>query len=250
MGSVRLTSSQGASFRWRFMGSPSLLKQLRPLDIRVLAVGVHVDQREARSVILRLDGYNVLILFRADFQFDIAAARSLTGQFMRAVIGPFDVRVQFKMAGVALEHLPVFLQLILVVSDELGRGVLGLILQGDNLQAEAEARNVHVGTLVVAIGIVLLQTGAGINRQPHVRDLGALADVDAANRCVDVDLLVFSVLLLLYVHAAGRQEQSRQGGETESQRADETKPSSAHADILLLTTLRRTFQASAALRNI
>src|ERR1700724_3951313 len=124
MGSVRLTSTQGASFRWRFMGSPSSLKQLRPLDIRVLAVGMHVDQRKARPVILGLDGYDVLILFGADFQFDIAAARSLTGQFMRAVIRPFDVRVHFKMAGVGLEHLPVFFSLILVGSDGICRGGL------------------------------------------------------------------------------------------------------------------------------
>src|SRR5579864_4879662 len=71
-------------------------------DLRVLAVGAHVNEREARSLALRLYSDNVLVLVGADFQFDLVAARSPAGQFMRIVVPALRVLIPIKMAGVAL----------------------------------------------------------------------------------------------------------------------------------------------------
>ena len=58
---------------------------------------------------------------------------------MRSVIRTFDIRIHVEMAGMALEHLAVLLQLILVVGDELVRGVVRPVFQRDHFQPEAEA---------------------------------------------------------------------------------------------------------------
>ncbi len=59
----------------------------RALDVRILAVGAHINQREARSLTFRLDGYNVLIIFLAHFEFDVVAVLAFASQFVRIVLG-------------------------------------------------------------------------------------------------------------------------------------------------------------------
>src|ERR1035438_9080409 len=152
---------------------------------------------------------------------------------MRSVIRALHVRIHIKMAGMALEHLAVFLELIFVEVDELGGGVVRLILQGNHLQPEAKALDVHVGALVFAIGLFLPQAGPRIDRKAHVSLVGAFAHMNTADGRVDVDLLVFPVLLLLHVHAASGQEQSGKGREPYSERAYDLRSSSAHVETLL-----------------
>jgi hypothetical protein len=49
------------------------------LNIRILAVRAHVDQRKARALALRFYGDNMLVVFPADFEFDVAAVISFAG---------------------------------------------------------------------------------------------------------------------------------------------------------------------------
>ena len=96
----------------------------------------------------------------------------------------------------ALEHVPVLFELVFVVGDSLGRGIAGLVFQGNDFHPEAEAADIYVGALIFAIGPSLLQPRARIDRQSNIGYIGALTYVDAADRSVDIDLLVFPVLLL------------------------------------------------------
>src|ERR1700678_3593918 len=50
-----------------------------PLDFRILAVSAHVDQGEARSFSLLLDGHDVLIVLLADLELDVVAAAAFAG---------------------------------------------------------------------------------------------------------------------------------------------------------------------------
>src|SRR5258708_34645827 len=88
------------------------------LDVRLFAVSAYVNQRETGSFSIGLDGYDVLVLFRADFEFDITAVRAFARQFMGMMVRLLDIGVHVKMGGVALKHLAILLQFVLVVGNQ------------------------------------------------------------------------------------------------------------------------------------
>src|SRR5208283_1801183 len=130
-------------------------------NIRIFAVGSHVDEREARPLALRLDGHNVLVVLPSGFEFDVVAARAFAGQIVRAILGVMrsHIDVPFSFGSVALQHIAILLQLIFVERQNLGRSVVGLILEGHDFDAKAEARDVDIRAVVAAVGILLFQSG-------------------------------------------------------------------------------------------
>src|SRR5271170_6932535 len=111
------------------------------------------------------------------------------------------------LAGTALNDGSEFLQLILVERQHFLRGILRLVLKGNDFHSEKAARNVDVGTLAVAVLFLLFEARARIHRQPGVADIGVLVDMDAADRSLDVHFVLASVLAVVYVDFAGQQRE-------------------------------------------
>src|ERR1700688_1829020 len=139
------------------------------------------------------------------------------------------------MTRMAFEYMPILLKLVPIKGNQLGRGVVGFIFQSNDFQLEPEARDIHIGTFVLAAGIFLLQTRSGIHSQSNIGDVGSFAHMNAPDRRVDIDLLIFSVLRFLHVDAASWQQQSCERRRyTDRERTSDLKFVSAHVQSLRL----------------
>src|SRR5690348_5835416 len=90
--------------------------KLKTLDGSFFPAGSHIHQREIRSLLLRLDGDNMLIALRACLELDcLAGVVALAFQFIRIAAMVVIARVTRSMRSVALQDLTELLQLVLVI---------------------------------------------------------------------------------------------------------------------------------------
>src|SRR5579871_490071 len=105
-----------------------------------LAVGVHVNQRKTGALSVGLDRYNVLVVLGTDFQLGILAARTVTSQFPRTMIGIFRFGLHPEVSRTVTDQdLPILPELVVVKRHQLRGRIVGLILQSDHSQAEPKS---------------------------------------------------------------------------------------------------------------
>ena len=157
----------------------------------------------------------MFVVFRTHLQFHVLSAVVAFAlelfRLMGIMLAGVHVHIAAVSAGVAFEHAAVFLQLILVIGDEFRRRVIGFIFDSHHLQAEAQGGEVDVGALFFPVLSFLLHPCSGINRKADVADVGALADVDAAKRSLDVHFLFLAAFVLSYIDTAGGQDEQGSG---------------------------------------
>src|SRR5271170_983590 len=95
--------------------------RLMLLDIAFLAAESYSHEGEIRSLAFGINGHHALVIFGAGFQFDgVAAVVAIALQVagcVRIVVVEIHAVVVVPAATAALQHVAVFLQLVLVVSD-------------------------------------------------------------------------------------------------------------------------------------
>src|SRR5215831_9359080 len=107
-----------------------------------------------------------------------------------------------------LDHVPILLELLAVEGDKLVRRVVGLIFLCNYFQTQIRARDLNVGTLLVLC--ILLCTCSRIDGKPKISGINSFADMNSADRRVDVDTLVLLVRILLDIDlACGQQTENR-----------------------------------------
>src|SRR4029077_13719852 len=138
-----------------------------------------------------LDRHHVLIVLRADFQFDnitviVAVALQFFGFGGVVFVG---VYVDPSPAGrrAAFEHLAVFLQLVPIVSNQFARGIVGVVAGNQQLHAEGLGQNCEVRAAFVFLG--MLRSRARIKRQPDLAGVSIVAHMKIAHRTANI--LVF-----------------------------------------------------------
>ena len=74
----------------------------------------------------------------------------------------------------ALQHIAVFFELVLVVRDELLRRIVRQVFDGHNLEPEQTAGDIDVGAVVMVVVASSLPARAGVDREADVADVCSL----------------------------------------------------------------------------
>src|ERR1700733_556084 len=116
------------------------------LDVALLAAESHPDDGEVGAFAFGIDGNDVLVVIGAGLQFyRLATVVRIALEITSDDVALFstnhgDIVVDLETPAVALQHVAVFLELVLVESDDFARRIVRLVLEGDNFQAIAERR--------------------------------------------------------------------------------------------------------------
>src|SRR5689334_12639937 len=175
------------------------------------AVRTHIHQRERGYFSFRFDRHNVLVVLGADFQLYAVALVGTTTYRLVTVFILAAAFVHLRAAAVpgffALKHAAVSFELVFVKRDQLFGRIVRLVFLGDDSHAESGAGDVHVRPLLVAIDVALFLARARIHLQADVARVGVFANVDAADRRININALVVGAVLLHVDTASGQHRQ-------------------------------------------
>ena len=124
------------------------------------------------------------------------------------------MRIHMRTAAVgpmALNGLPKFLQLLIVIGNDLLGSIVGEELGRHDFELKAWKRKIDVATLLVIAAVFDSRLGARIHAQTGVANVHLLADMQVSHGRFDVDVLRALIVFILVDVDAARGQHAKHG---------------------------------------